>query len=71
MEFGHLNSNMTIDGKLYIIPNIDDSKWAFDVLDVYFGDQMICVDYVTRQAYIDNGNTTIQVLSVNFARIIN
>jgi len=62
---------MTTDGKLYIIPNVDDSKWAFDVEDIYFGDQMICADYEMRRAYLDSGNTTFQVPSDDLAYIMN
>ena len=63
---------MTTDGKLYVISNVDndDSKWAVDLTDIHFGNEIICQDYDERRAYLDSGNSTIQLPSDDFAYII-
>jgi hypothetical protein len=65
IQFGHVNRDMTKDGKLYKLPNIDDSKWAFVVDNFYFGKQN--VGY--RLAYIDSSNSTIQLPADMFGRL--
>ena len=66
-----IDPSMTIDEKLFVFSSTDDSKWGLSVDLIYFGDRTITEEYETRTAYIDSGNTTIQVPSDHFAKILN
>lgn len=70
IQYGHINQNYTIDRQLYKIPNVDHSKWAFLVESAYYGNQRLGWYNETHRAYIDSGNTTIQVPVDIFSQIL-